>query len=456
MVARCSPSPLFVVRVLPTGEVGPLEVFGRPHKRERPVQDDPWTAADSRAGFFLTERRVYRTRRKLYQASLLPRPHRHCLSYPLRRFMLPDSAYQRVSGRYAQARSAREGCLTPPPLPSLAPPTSAQASCLARRPQVWPIPFSIVEHPIEAPAATQRPARPLQRCLMPAGSRSGMVAAAYFLAAVLLAASPAAVSAAAAAAAAASSASFAAAAQTVDPGGSLTVSSYRLQGDAQDSTLQLKRFEVWKPGAKVVLQAAINAPPLERAPPATRFFRGIIAGFPSSAVILTVQPDGGVSGMAYRGNASWALGKEGVPAGASAAVAATAAAAPLDSQKVRPEDVKALPPFSCGVTGAEMGGVAALQAVHPRAGNALGARKLMQVWCGCCGCVSGLRCCPQPSLAHAAAVAFNRRHGRHLRWRPAGMLPGQHSHSPTHLLCLPAYCLPASPHLPSTCSTHCP
>ena len=74
-------------------------------------------------------------------------------------------------------------------------------------------------------------------------------AAALLLALLALAAAPSPAHAAAAAAASASAASFAATARTVDVGGQLTVTGYRLQGDAAESTLQLQRREIWAPGA---------------------------------------------------------------------------------------------------------------------------------------------------------------------------------------------------------------
>lgn len=187
--------------------------------------------------------------------------------------------------------------------------------------------------------------------------------------------------------AAAAAPSFASAALAVDPGGNLTVIGYRLQGDAADSTLRLRRMEVWAPGAQIWLQAATTAPPQQVAPPPSLYFRGSIAGQPGSAVIMSVSADGGVSGYAFRGNDSWALGKPGAPRGASAAAAAAAAAAPLSSVIVQPEDVQALPPFKCGVSGlghthqpADSSGGGS----GPAAGNPLGgaARKMLQVRVG--------------------------------------------------------------------------
>ena len=70
-----------------------------------------------------------------------------------------------------------------------------------------------------------------------------------------------------------------------------------VNGDTTASTLELERFEVWAPGAKVWIQAAADAPPQERPPPATRYFRGRIAGAPNSRVLLSVRANGAVNGV---------------------------------------------------------------------------------------------------------------------------------------------------------------
>ena len=99
------------------------------------------------------------------------------------------------------------------------------------------------------------------------------------------------------------------------------------------------------PGAKVWLQAAVDAPPLAVPPPATYYYAGTLKGEPASAVLLAVGADGGVSGVAHRSNATFVLGKAGVPRGASAAAAAAAAAAPMASIKA---NTSKAPAFSCG------------------------------------------------------------------------------------------------------------
>lgn len=117
-------------------------------------------------------------------------------------------------------------------------------------------------------------------------------------------------------------------------------------------------------------------------PPDTAFFKGSIAGDPASSVLLSVRADGTVGGLAYRGNASFALGRASpsLQAGGGGAAAAAvdgggaAPAGPLASRKATSAQMDALPPFECGVKRSQpITGAAALTAA------AHGARKLSQV-----------------------------------------------------------------------------
>lgn len=83
---------------------------------------------------------------------------------------------------------------------------------------------------------------------------------------------------------------------------------YRLEGEEGAATLQLKHHQVWAPGAKVVVHTAEGT--TEAPPPTARIFRGTIEGQPGSSVLLSVHEDGRMTGMAMRGDASWALGHE--------------------------------------------------------------------------------------------------------------------------------------------------
>ncbi len=105
-----------------------------------------------------------------------------------------------------------------------------------------------------------------------------------------------------------SAADFAAAAHSLDAGGRLTVTGYRLEGQEGEATLQLKHHQVWAPDAKVVVHTAEGT--TEAPPPTARIFRGTIDGAPDSSVLLSVHEDGRMTGMAMHSGASWALGHE--------------------------------------------------------------------------------------------------------------------------------------------------
>lgn len=126
-------------------------------------------------------------------------------------------------------------------------------------------------------------------------------------------------------------------ARTVGKRQRLVVTNYVLEGDTKPSTLDLKRFEVWRPNAKVVVMTRNG--PVTRGPPDTRMFRGTVEGKPGSMVVLTVRERGGVSGLALRDKSSWALGKLGQNGGGPTT-------APLGSRKSRPGEQAELPVIS--------------------------------------------------------------------------------------------------------------
>ena len=161
---------------------------------------------------------------------------------------------------------------------------------------------------------------------------------------LLVAAAPAAVHAAPRVVVSAAAPGFAAAARSVDKGGELTISNYAMEG-APPATFQLRRFEVWAPGAEVVVHHGGIAQ--AQAAPDTRFFKGAVEGQPGSSVMLSLHPDGGVAGMAWAGNGTWALGRAGAgAAGGPAAAAVGPGPGPLTSRKARPgEGPKE--PFQC-------------------------------------------------------------------------------------------------------------
>lgn len=128
-------------------------------------------------------------------------------------------------------------------------------------------------------------------------------------------------------------------ARTVGPRQMLLVTNYLLEGDSKPTTLELKRKSMFLKGAKIVVQGPGG--PVTKAAPDSRLFTGQVAGSPGSMAVLHVRAGGGISGLALRGNGSWALGRGG---GANSA-------ALLGSRKSRPGDRASLPPFTEGDIG---------------------------------------------------------------------------------------------------------
>jgi len=124
---------------------------------------------------------------------------------------------------------------------------------------------------------------------------------------------------------------------------------YRLEGQTTDSTLQLQRFDVWDPAAKVVVHSGGSTKPTVQGPPDVRYFKGSLAGAPGSTVVLAVDPAGGVSGVATHGQERWALSR---PALLPVAAAAGVAPAGLSSRKAARSGGAAAgrPPFHCGAS----------------------------------------------------------------------------------------------------------
>ncbi|PRW45727.1 40S ribosomal S12-like [Chlorella sorokiniana] len=140
-------------------------------------------------------------------------------------------------------------------------------------------------------------------------------------------------------------------ARTVGPRQTLLVTNYLLEGDSKPSTLELKRKHVFHKTAKIVVQRPGGT--VTKPAPDSRLFSGQVSGIPGSIAVLHVRSNGGVSGIALRGNGSWALGRQGGTG--------TNLAAPLGSRKSRPEDGTNMPPFIKGhdTQPATSGGVAA-------------------------------------------------------------------------------------------------
>ena len=172
-------------------------------------------------------------------------------------------------------------------------------------------------------------------------------------------------------------------------GGKLAITGLHLQGDAAASTLDLERTQVWLDGAQLEVHTAAGVEMLP--PPDIRTFRGGIAGAPGSSVILTVQPDGTMKGIASRGGAYWTLASAAALAGPSAAAIGALPTA-LSSRSVTAAELAASAPKKpCGTTPGHMhnhnhthatptptlGGTATPQAVN--------VRRLLVAVAGACG-----------------------------------------------------------------------
>jgi Metallo-peptidase family M12/Divergent InlB B-repeat domain len=91
--------------------------------------------------------------------------------------------------------------------------------------------------------------------------------------------------------------------RTIDRGGRVNLTGILLEGETDTSTLELQRFEVWRPDA-VVMVGGRRVPP-----PKTLYFRGSVEGHPGSSVLLSIRETGEVMGLALRADGGWAIGK---------------------------------------------------------------------------------------------------------------------------------------------------
>ena len=161
-------------------------------------------------------------------------------------------------------------------------------------------------------------------------------------------------------------ATFASTARSVGRHGRLRVPRLRLDGDGHDSELELERFDVWAPGARVEVHGAAGGLPQLIQPPDTHYFRGRIAGDASSTVVLAVDANGGMQGVVHRGRDGWSLSKHSSAQGSGAAAPLVSTAAPAAAPSAKP--------FECGVEKEEWQGTQEQLSVPGGAGN----RKLLQ------------------------------------------------------------------------------
>ncbi|MFN2425147.1 MAG: M12 family metallo-peptidase [Candidatus Binatia bacterium] len=124
----------------------------------------------------------------------------------------------------------------------------------------------------------------------------------------------------------ASSRDLAASARGVGRGAHLVIKGLTLEGQSAASTLDLERFDVWRPDAVVEIDG-------QRAlPPATAYFRGSVGGEEGSEVMLSVRESGEIQGLVRKGGRSWLVGK----------------GRNQRALKSRKADESQLPPFECG------------------------------------------------------------------------------------------------------------
>lgn len=99
---------------------------------------------------------------------------------------------------------------------------------------------------------------------------------------------------------------FVTAAGAVPAGERLRVEGVPLPGWPSLASLELKRFEVFAPDARIVVHGSAGEESL--APPSTRFFRGYVEGWPLSTAYMSIRSDGEVRGILANGGRYWILG----------------------------------------------------------------------------------------------------------------------------------------------------
>ena len=157
---------------------------------------------------------------------------------------------------------------------------------------------------------------------------------------------------------------------------------------------------MWDPAATVLVHSGASTAPAVQGPPDVRYFAGSLAGAPGSTVMLSVDPAGGVTGMAAHGKERWALHR---PALSPQAAAAGVAPAGLSSRKAARSGgaTAGRQPFHCGASGleaerppqAQQPQQAQAVAAQQAGGQGGAARKLLQVSCCCCCWENASSCC---------------------------------------------------------------
>lgn len=89
-------------------------------------------------------------------------------------------------------------------------------------------------------------------------------------------------------------------------GQSLKLENVLLDSESTPVTLELERFEVFAPDARIVVHRAGGEASLP--PPAAAYFRGRIPGRPDSLAVLSADPSGTMRGIVQEGEKLWVLG----------------------------------------------------------------------------------------------------------------------------------------------------
>jgi len=124
----------------------------------------------------------------------------------------------------------------------------------------------------------------------------------------------------------ASDAAFAATARSVVPGGALRVEGLILERELSTTTLDLQRFEVWRPDARIEVDGRLVPAPR------TAYFRGGVDGEMGSIAFFSVRESGDVRGIVQKSGATWVVGK----------------GRGLGQLRSRQADLSTMEPFQCG------------------------------------------------------------------------------------------------------------
>ena len=105
----------------------------------------------------------------------------------------------------------------------------------------------------------------------------------------------------------------------------------------QTRTLELERFDVWAPGAEIVVQNGDGSTSRIQ-PPAMNYFRGTVGGDPATMVFVASTPDGAVDGMVFTEEARYTM--------------RSTAAREIIVDEAGPQDDPVGDPFMCELDGA--------------------------------------------------------------------------------------------------------